>query len=261
MKSYFFVGMLVVFGLGLSACSGASIPVVPTLSETAESVSEGAAGADESVPESAATPAPAQEQNSPAQNSPEALIASFDQAAQTAGELLILYGQLLDAAGTPIPDAVVEIWQTDSHGVYDHPNDPGTQGRETTFQFFGMASTDAAGAYAFRTIVPGRYEPRPRHIHFKVKQDGATLLTSQFYFSEDVAEVAGEGMFRAVGESGDLLLLQLVQGDGVLLANGQIVVDAGTGAASLPLTPAQGEGPYYPVVALDSYDNDLVVLP
>ena len=84
MKSYFFVGMLVVFGLGLSACSGASIPVVPTLSETAESVSEGAAGADESVPESAATPAPAQEQNSPAQNSPEALIASFDQAAQTA---------------------------------------------------------------------------------------------------------------------------------------------------------------------------------
>ena len=94
-----------------------------------------------------------------------------------------------------------------------------------------------------------------------MKQDGATLLTSQFYFSEDVAEVAGEGMFRAVGESGDLLLLQLVQGDGVLLANGQIVVDAGTGAASLPLTPAQGEGPYYPVVALDSYDNDLVVLP
>jgi protocatechuate 3,4-dioxygenase beta subunit len=189
----------------------------------------------------------------------EQLIASFTQPSQTNGDVLVLVGQVLDVNGSPVPNAVVEIWQTDSSGVYDHPDDPGTNGRDTAFQFFGTATVDAEGWYAFRTIVPGRYEPRPRHIHFKVKQNESTLLTSQFYFSDDIAEVAGEGMFQAVGESGDLLLLQLVQGDGMLLVNGRIVVDTGIGSGTLPLTPSQAEGPYYPVVSLDAYDNDLAI--
>ncbi|MEZ4639364.1 MAG: hypothetical protein R2856_31120 [Caldilineaceae bacterium] len=94
--------------------------------------------------------------------------------------------------GTPVPDVAVEIWQTDAVGVYDHPRDPGTNSRDTSFQFYGTAITDADGWYAFRTIMPGEYEPRPRHIHFKVKQGDATLLTSQFYFSDDVAQVQGK---------------------------------------------------------------------
>ncbi|MEM7130050.1 MAG: hypothetical protein AAF702_27215 [Chloroflexota bacterium] len=191
----------------------------------------------------------------------EELIATFTQPSETNGDMLVLYGQVLDVNETPIANAVVEIWQTDSTGVYDHPGDPGTNSRDTTFQFYGMSTTDPNGWYAFRTIVPGRYEPRPRHIHYKVKQGNDTLLTSQFYFSDDIAEVQGEGMFRAVGESGDLLLLQLVQGEGQLLANGRIVVDMGIGSGSLPLTPSQATGPYYPVVDLVAYDNDLVRLP
>lgn len=191
----------------------------------------------------------------------EALMTAFNEPPQTNGEALILYGQVVDVQGNAIPDAVVEIWQTDASGVYDHPQDPGTNNRDMTFQFFGQASTNENGWYAFRTIMPGRYEPRPRHIHFKVKQNENTLLTSQFYFSDDVVEVQDEGMFRAVGDSGDLLLLQLVQGEGQLLANGQIVVDVGIGAGSLPLTPSQGEGPYYPVVPLADFDHDLTILP
>ena len=113
----------------------------------------------------------------------------------------------------------------------------------------------------FRTIIPTEYEPRPRHIHFKVKQNGNTLLTRQFYFSEDIADVEGEGMFQAIGEAGDLLLLQLVNGESAVLANGQIVVDTGIGSGELPLTPTQAEGPFYPVVPVAEYDNDLVILP
>ena len=201
------------------------------------------------------------EQPAEASNSAEALSASFAGSSQTNGEVLMLYGQVLDVNENPQPNMVIEIWQTDATGVYDHPQDPGTSSRDTTFQFFGMATTDETGWYAFRTILPGLYEPRPRHIHFKVKQNGSTLLTSQFYFSEDIADVQDEGMFRAVGDSGELLLLQLVQGEGSLLANGRIVVDTGSGAGTLPLTPSQATGPYYPVVSLAGYDNDLVVLP
>ncbi|MEZ4679950.1 MAG: hypothetical protein R2932_37595 [Caldilineaceae bacterium] len=190
----------------------------------------------------------------------EQLVASFAGPVQANGDVLVLYGQVLDGSANPLPNTVVEIWQTDASGVYDHPGDAGTDNRDRTFQFYGTATTDAEGWYAFRTILPGRYEPRPRHIHFKVKQEGNTLLTSQFYFSDDVAEVQGEGMFRAVGASGDLLLLQLVQGEALLLANGQIVVNTGSGSGTLPLTPSQGEGPYYPVVTLADYDNDLLML-
>ncbi len=187
------------------------------------------------------------------------LINDFTDPVAANGELLILYGQILDNAGNPVSNAGIEIWQTDASGVYDHPQDPGTNSRDTAFQFFGSTTADNDGWYAFRTIMPGRYEPRPRHIHFKVKQDGNTLLTSQFYFSEDIAVVEGEGMFQAVGDSGGLLLLQLVQGESSLMANGQIVLDVGGGG--LPLTPSQAEGPYYPVVPVSQYDNDLVILP
>ena len=190
-----------------------------------------------------------------------AAIGAFSGSSQTNGETLILFGQVLDVNGQPVSGAEVEIWQTDFSGVYDHPGDRGTSGRDQTFQFFGSATAGPDGWYAFRTIVPGRYEPRPRHIHFKVKQNGNTLLTSQFYFSDDIAEVSGEGIFRQAGDNGDLLLLQLAQGDSSLLANGQIVVDLGLGSGSLPLTPSQTEGPYYPVVPVAEYDNDLVVLP
>lgn len=195
-----------------------------------------------------------------AQHPAAQLIAAFAEPSQPNGELLILYGQVIDVHGNPVPNSVVEIWQTDASGVYDHPSDPETATRDMTFQFYGTAIVDHAGWYAFRTVVPGRYEPRPRHIHYKVKQNDNVLLTSQFYFSDDIIEVEGEGMFRAVGEGGELLLLQLVQGEESLLANGQIVVDTGIGIGELSLTPSQGEGPYYPVVSLVDYDNDLVIL-
>lgn len=190
----------------------------------------------------------------------ETIINSFTGSSQTNGDILILYGEVVDPTGNPIPDAMVEIWQTDSTGVYDHPRDPGTGTRDTTFQFFGSAPVNENGWYAFRTILPGEYEPRPRHIHFKVKQNGNTLLTSQFYFSEDIAVVEDEGIFRSAGESGDLLLLQLTQGESEILSYGRIVLNSGS-AGDLPITPSQAEGPYYPVVDLDQYDNDLVVLP
>lgn len=128
------------------------------------------------------------------------------------GEILVFGGHLYDAAGLPVSGAVIEIWQTDSSGVYLHPNDPGTANRDPNFQFYGEAVTAVDGSYSFRTLLPGRYEPRPRHIHIKVKLAGQELLTTQFYFAGEVSfqgEEAGLVMALEPGqdEAGNPILV------------------------------------------------------
>jgi protocatechuate 3,4-dioxygenase beta subunit len=114
------------------------------------------------------------------------LVALAGAAGVPAGQVLEFGGRVYNAAGLPIEGAVIEIWQTDAAGVYLHPNDPGTESRDRNFQFYGQAQTGADGGYAFRTLLPGLYEPRPRHIHVKVLLGGQEVLTSQFYFAGEI---------------------------------------------------------------------------
>ena len=101
------------------------------------------------------------------------------------GEVLLLTGRLLATDGAPIAGAVVEIWQVDQNGIYLHPRDPGIDNRDPNFQGYGESVTDDNGDWSFRTVDPGYYEPRPRHIHLRVVADGEVVLTSQIYFSDD----------------------------------------------------------------------------
>jgi protocatechuate 3,4-dioxygenase beta subunit len=190
----------------------------------------------------------------PGQTEEQAVLSSFSQPVTAGGELLALYGHVLDASGAPLSGYAVEIWQVDANGIYDHPGQANTANRDPGFQSYGTTLTDEDGLYAFRTIVPARYEPRPRHIHFKVKKDGAEVLTSQFYFSGDVDPAQ-------FGPGGEMLVLGLVDaqdaaGNAVKLAFKDIVVDTGSGG-SLTLTPSQAEGPFYPVIDVAAFDNDL----
>jgi protocatechuate 3,4-dioxygenase beta subunit len=183
------------------------------------------------------------------------VLSSFPQPLTAGGEPLVLYGHVLDASDAPLNGYEVEIWQVDANGIYDHPGDSNTGSRDMGFQFYGTAQTDKNGLFAFRTVIPARYEPRPRHIHFKVKKDGAEVLTSQFYFVGDVEAAQ-------FGPAGEMLLLDLSDaqdagGNAVKLAFKDIVVDSGAGG-NLALTPSQTEGPFYPVVNVAGFDNDLV---
>lgn len=140
-----------------------------------------------------------------------------------AGQIIEFGGIVYDASGAPQPGVLIEIWQTDASGVYLHPGDPGTDQRDRNFQFYGESVTDEDGRYHFRTILPGRYEPRPRHIHVKIKQDGQELLTTQFYFAGD-PELADEAMFNQIGPDGEHLVVTLQEGqdsDGNAILVGQ----------------------------------------
>ncbi|MEO7121737.1 MAG: protocatechuate 3,4-dioxygenase subunit alpha [Lacisediminihabitans sp.] len=67
---------------------------------------------------------------------------------------LRLHGTVFDGAGEPIPDAVIEIWQADEHGVISQS--PGSINRDGyTFTGFGRAAADAVGNYQFTTVEPG----------------------------------------------------------------------------------------------------------
>lgn len=107
-------------------------------------------------------------------------------ASPAAGEILFVAGVIYGVAGLPVEEAMIEIWQADHSGIYQHPGDPDTGRRDPNFQFYGQSITGADGVYSFRTVMPGLYEPRPRHIHVKVWRHGQELLTTQFYFAGEV---------------------------------------------------------------------------
>ncbi len=64
-------------------------------------------------------------------------------------------GRVLDGNGEPVPDAVVETWQADPEGRFDHPDDPRGAVRWKDFRGFGRSATDADGSYGVLTVKPG----------------------------------------------------------------------------------------------------------
>ncbi|MFC1843664.1 hypothetical protein ACFLZ5_02625 [Thermodesulfobacteriota bacterium] len=104
------------------------------------------------------------------------------QTGEAQGDILNLAGMAVNTSGEPLAGLTIEIWQTDPQGRYKHPGDSTPGERDPNFQYWGATITDTGGRFFFRTFVPGAYNPRPAHIHYKVLQDGKTILTSQIYF-------------------------------------------------------------------------------
>ena len=109
------------------------------------------------------------------------LIQVKGQTGVAAGDILNLSGMAVSTGGKPRAGVIIEIWQTDPQGRYKHPGDSTPGERDPHFQYWGAAITDTDGTFFFRTLIPGAYNPRPAHIHYKVLQDGKTILTSQIY--------------------------------------------------------------------------------
>jgi protocatechuate 3,4-dioxygenase beta subunit len=96
------------------------------------------------------------------------------------GQITHLGGRILDGNGNPIKNALVEIWQCDSNGLYIAAEDKSHE--DKNFQGYGRFTTASDGGYRFRTIKPVPYSGRPApHIHFKIKQAGQELLTTQLF--------------------------------------------------------------------------------
>ena len=97
------------------------------------------------------------------------------------GEVTHLTGRILDASGSPIRNALVEIWQCDANGAYLHSGTGNEDRRDKNFQGFGRFLTGSSGEYYFRTIKPVAYPGRTPHIHFAIKVPREERLTTQCY--------------------------------------------------------------------------------
>lgn len=114
------------------------------------------------------------------------------------GDLVIMRGRVLAPDGRPLPDATLDVWQSDAEGHYDLqlPDLTGMALR-------GVFHTASDGSYIFKTIKPayypipddgpvgqllaatGRHPYRPAHIHFIVSAKGYQPVTTELFIDGD----------------------------------------------------------------------------
>jgi len=114
-------------------------------------------------------------------------------ASEIEGERIEIGGTIKDGDGAPVPDAVLEIWQANSHGRYNHSADLQNKKLDAGFTGFGRIATDKAGGFRFRTIRPGATpgkdaKPQVSHINITLFMRGQlTHLYTRLYFADDPA--------------------------------------------------------------------------
>lgn len=136
-----------------------------------------------------------------------------------AGEPITIAGRITDADGQPVDDALVELWQANSHGRYAHPEDTGDAPLEPAFRGFGRLPTDANGAFRFTTIKPGRV-PGPGgtmqapHINVTIFMRGMLKqLITRIYFPQEPANAADAVLQSVPPARRETLVAQPVAGD------------------------------------------------
>ena len=114
-------------------------------------------------------------------------------------------GQVFDGAGDPVPDAMIETWQADPDGRYNHPEDPRGEG-VGDFRGFARVGTDAEGRFAISTIKPGPV-PGPHDTtqapHLEVSVFARGLLNrvvTRIYFADERELNAHDPVLQSVPE-------------------------------------------------------------
>lgn len=130
-----------------------------------------------------------------------------------------LRGRVRDGSGDPVPDALVESWQADPEGRFDHPDDPRAAAARG-FRGFGRCETGADGAWAIHTVRPGRVpgpDGRPQAPHFDLSIFARGLLdrvVTRVYLPDEERANAEDPVLAGVDQARRATLLAAVSDDG-----------------------------------------------
>lgn len=135
-----------------------------------------------------------------------------------------LTGVVRDGNGDPVTDAMIETWQADPDGRFDHPDDPrgAVASAVPGFRGFGRSATDAEGRWWVRTVRPGAL-PCPDggteapHVDVSVFARGLLdRLVTRIYFPDETAANAADPVLAAVPSDRRDTLVATEAGDGTL---------------------------------------------
>src|SRR3954452_17416060 len=108
------------------------------------------------------------------------------------GERIAITGRILDGDGAPVPDAVIEVWQANAAGRYDHPDDDRNDAPlDPGVRALGRGATDAEGGFRLVTIKPGPVPGRGNALqapHINVALFARGLLRhlyTRIYFADE----------------------------------------------------------------------------
>jgi protocatechuate 3,4-dioxygenase alpha subunit len=139
----------------------------------------------------------------------------------TAGAVSVT-GRMLDGAGEPVPDGLVETWQADPDGRFDHPDDPRGAQRYPGFRGFGRCPTDDAGNFMIRTLKPGTLpagggEIEAPHLNVSVFARGLlNRVVTRIYFPDEADANAADPVLRELPVALARALIAIPEGAGRL---------------------------------------------
>ncbi len=123
-------------------------------------------------------------------------------------DAVVLHGHVYDGAGTPVPDALIEMWQADPDGdltgapgsMRRDPVDGGFLGRNgVDFTGFARVATDAAGQWSIRTLPPGARPGHAPYISVCVFARGLLHhLFTRVYFPQDAEAHAADPLLASL---------------------------------------------------------------
>ncbi len=130
---------------------------------------------------------------------------AFDGRTDQPGRIVVA-AQVIDGDGQPLTDGMIEVWQADAAGHYDHPHDARARQdeRARSASGFGRLPTEAEGRFRFTTVKPGRV-PAPdgslQAPHLVVAFFARGLLkhlSTRIYFDDEAAANAEDFVLRLV---------------------------------------------------------------
>jgi protocatechuate 3,4-dioxygenase alpha subunit len=141
--------------------------------------------------------------------------------ASTRGERIAIEGCVLDGDADAVSDAMIELWQANADGCYDHPEDLQEREHHPDFHGFGRAATDERGRFRFHTIKPGPVAGpgtvlQAPHINVSIFARGLLKrLVTRIYFPDEPLN-AGDAVLNAVAPARRSTLIAQIERAGVL---------------------------------------------